>query len=54
MPEGLPVVVYLLIALMSLIHSCRAFIERNDSAGLGWMSAAVWTIVLAAKHAGAI
>ena len=54
MNEGLPVVVYLLMALMSLLNSGRSFVERNDSAGLGWATATVWALVLAGKHAGAI
>lgn len=54
MPEGLPVVVYLLIALMQLLHMGRAFLDNNTSAGLGWATATVWAVVLAGKHAGAI
>lgn len=54
MEDGLPVVVYLLLAFMSLLHMLRAGLERNDSACLGWATATIWSVVLAGKHAGAI
>ncbi len=54
MNEGLPVVVYLLCALISLLHTLRAGLERNDSACLGWATATIWAVILAGKHAGAI